>query len=112
MPSYNFLCEKCDHITKDLQPMPHGGEHEKVACEECGGVTEHTFANPGCMQGGDKERTSFALGCHQSQIDDGSIFKVHPGATFDKDCNMVLKNLTEQKQRLHERNWVDRNSFG
>jgi hypothetical protein len=92
--------------------MCRDNEKEVVSCEDCGGKTEHTLQSIQNRVCGDKERTSFSLGCHQSQIDDGSIFKIHPGATFDKDCNMVLKNLTEQKQRLHERNWVDRNSFG
>ena len=111
MPIYNFACKKCEHITPDLQPMKRDNEYEPVACAECGGKTEHTLQSVQSRVLGDKRRVSSALGCHQSQIDDGSIFKVHPGAEFDKDCNMVLKNFTEKKRRLRERGWVDRNSY-
>jgi hypothetical protein len=56
---------------------------------------------------GDKERLSSALGVGLSQIADGSAFKMHPGATFNHRGDMILKNRTEQKQRLKERGWVN-----
>lgn len=112
MPVYNFLCDKCDHITSDIQPMKRDNEYEKCPCEECGGETEHTLQSVGNNRiFGDKERISSALGVHPSQIADGSVFKVHPGANFDHDGNMILKNRTEQKRRLKERGWVNKDSY-
>lgn len=67
-----------------------------------------TFRAMNNLGGGAKERVSTALGVHPSQITDGSVFKIHPGARFNKNGDMILKDLGEQKQRLKERNWVDK----
>ena len=110
MPLYNFICDDCGSITEELFSPKE--DKTGVKCEECGGKTEMTFQMIRKRVCGDKERISTALGVHASQIADGSVFKIHPGARFDHNGYMILKNLTEQKQRLRERNWVDRNSFG
>ncbi len=106
MPMFNFICESCGAITEEL----FGPKEEKtpVECAECGGKTELTFQIRGSRICGDKERISTALGVQPSQIADGSVFKVHPGARFNHNGDMILKDLGEQKQRLRERNWVDK----
>lgn len=108
MPIYNFLCEKCDHITEDLQPM--NKEKEPVACEVCKGETEFTLQMRANRIAGEKERVSSALGVDPSQIADGSVFKIHPGAKFNANGDMILKDRGEQKQRLKERGWVDKDT--
>jgi hypothetical protein len=108
MPIHNFLCE-CGEITQEL----FGLKEEKIApeCEVCGGKTEWTMQAKHTRACGDKERVSSALGVHPSQIADGSVFKMHPGAVFNSRGDMITKNLTEHKQRLRDRGWVDKNSF-
>jgi hypothetical protein len=108
MPIHNFLCE-CGEITQEL----FGLREKKIPpkCEECGGKTEWTMQAKHTRVCGDKERVSSALGVHPSQIADGSVFKMHPGAVFNHNGDMITKNLTEHKRRLRERGWVDKNSF-
>ena len=108
MPIYNFVCEECDTIVQEFFDR-----HEKKTpptCE-CSGKMEITFRAMNSLGGGQKERVSTALGVHVSQIKDGSVFKIHPGARFNKRGDMILKDLGEQKQRLKERNWVNRDSY-
>jgi putative FmdB family regulatory protein len=106
MPMFNFLCNSCGAITSELFRVKE--KKTPVPCNECGKKTEITFQNPRGLQGGSKERISTALGVHVSQIKDGSVFKVHPGARFNHNGDMILKDLGEQKQRLRERGWVDK----
>ena len=109
MPMHNFICEDCDHITQELFAI----REEKIApsCEECDGKTEWTMVAKHNQVNGEKERVSSALGVHPSQIADGSAFKLHPGARFNKRGDMILKNRTEHKLRLKQRGWVNRDSY-
>jgi len=106
MPIFDFICEDCAETTTEFY---HGFEEHTPPICKCGGTTYRSWLTTGKSQCGDKERTSMALGVHPSQIADGSVFKMHPGARFNSRGDMVTKNLTEHKQRLKERGWVDRN---
>ncbi len=106
MPIYNFVCEDCDNIVQEF--FNRSDEKTPPICE-CSGKMEITFRAMNSLGGGHKERVSTALGVHVSQIQDGSVFKVHPGARFNHNGDMILKDLGEQKKRLKERNWVDKN---
>lgn len=106
MPLYNFACIDCGGITQELYFMSE--EKTPPKCELCGGETEMSFQLSKRRPSGEKERVSTALGVHPSQIADGSVFKTHPGARFNRNGDMIIKDLSEQKQRLRERGWVDK----
>jgi NAD-dependent SIR2 family protein deacetylase len=105
MPLLNFECKECSNITQEF----YWSTEERIPpeCEHCGGETEQSFQIGNHVSTGDKERLSTALGVHPSQIESGEVFKLHPGAKFDRDGNMILRNRAEQKQRLRERGWVN-----
>jgi hypothetical protein len=104
MPLLNFQCKECNSI---VQEFFWSTEEKTPPICKCGGETEQSFQIGNHIPTGDKERLSTALGVHPSQIESGEVFKLHPGAKFDRDGNMILKNRAEQKQRLRERGWVN-----
>jgi NAD-dependent SIR2 family protein deacetylase len=108
MPLFNFECKECHKIVQEF----YWSTEEKIppTCD-CGGETERSYMIGNHVSTGDKERLSISLGVHPSQIESGEVFKMHPGAKFDRDGNMILKNRAEQKQRLRERGWVNRDSY-
>ncbi len=108
MPIYNYMCPRCGAEDDDICLFRN---KEYPTCT-CGRRMIDDFKPRTTKTYGDKERVSTALGVHVSQIADGSVFKTHPGATFNKNGDMILKNRAEQKQRLKERNWVNRDSYG
>lgn len=107
MPIYNFKCPRCGEEDDDICLYRH-----KVypACK-CGRKMIDDFSPRFTQTCGDKERISTALGVHPSQIASGEAEKLHPGAVFNHNGDMVLKSRTEQKQRLHERGWINRDSY-
>ena len=109
MPIFDFICEECTEITTEFY---HGfEEHTPPICSKCGGTTYRSWMTTGKSLCGDKERISSSLGVHPSQIADGSVFKLHPGARFNHRGDMILASRSEQKQRLRERGWVNRDSY-
>ena len=108
MPIFDFICEDCTEYTEEFFRMNE--ERTPPVCK-CGGTTHRAWTPPGKSMTGDKERVSSALGVHPSQIADGSVFKLHPGARFNHRGDMILASRSEQKQRLRERNWVNRDSY-
>lgn len=106
MPLIDFVCTKCGEVTEELFKMTE--EYTPPPCQICEGETVRSWTLGDGVTSGDKERISTALGVDPSQIADGSVFRVHPGAIFNHRGDMILKNRTEQKQRLKERGWVNR----
>ena len=111
MPIYKWKCDECNEVVEDFRPMK---EYKNPCTCTCGNVL--TFEDRDYTIGknvpcGDKERVSTALGVHVSQIASGEAERIHPGATFNENGDMIIKNRTEQKQRLRERGWVNRDSY-
>jgi len=107
MPIYKWKCDECDEVTEDFRPM----KESKYPCIcECGKklTSENRDYTIESDQSGDKQRVSLALGVHPSQIESGEAERVHPGAKFNANGDMLISNYTERKRRLKERNWVDR----
>jgi len=109
MPLIKFICDDCGELTSEIFFM----REKQIApkCPKCGSTTTRDWRLNSEMPCGDKERISTALGVHQSQIDSGEVFKIHPGARFNHNGYMILKNRAEQKQRLKERGWTDYRSY-
>ncbi len=108
MPLYKWKCEDCGEVVEDFRPMK---DYKNPCPCPCGRILrfedrDYTIGENAIM--GDKERVSMALGVHISQIESGEAERIHPGAKFDKDQNMIIKNLAEKKQRMRERGYVDR----
>lgn len=108
MPLYRFKCYECNETDEDICLFRN---KQYPVCSRCNTVMVDDFTPVKGAVCGDKERVSSALGVHPSQIADGSVFKIHPGAKFNKNGDMILKNRSEQKQRLRERNWVNKDSY-
>ncbi len=104
MPIYNYVCPRCGAEDDDICLFRN---KEYPTCT-CGRRMIDDFNSRTTKTGGDKKRVSFALGVHVSQISSGEAEKIHPGAEFDSDGNMMIKNYTEKKQRMRERGYVDR----
>lgn len=107
MPRIFFICDSCGEETDDLLPFNVPRVGAKCSCGSKKRPRQD-FTPRGKIVTGDKQRVSTALGVHVSQIASGEAEKIHPGATYDRDGNMLIKNYAEKKQRLRERNWVDR----
>ena len=105
MPIYNYMCPRCGAEDDDICLFRN---KEYPTCT-CGRRMIDDFKPRTTKTYGDKERVSMALGIHISQIESGEAERIHPGAKFDGDQNMIIKNLAEQKQRLKERGYIDRN---
>lgn len=108
MPLYKFKCEFCGRSIEDFRPMK---ECRNPQVCECGEKMDRDYTIGSHVPCGDKERISTALGVHVSQIASGEAEKIHPGAVFNRNGDMILKNRAEQKQRLRERGWVNRDSY-
>ena len=108
MPLYRFKCYECNETDEDI--CMHRNKQYPI-CSRCNKAMVDDYTPVKGAVFGDKERVSSALGVHVSQIADGSVFKTHPGATFNENGDMILKNRAEQKQRLKERKWVNRDSY-
>ena len=104
MPVYNYICPRCGAEEDDICLY----RHKKYPTCTCGRRMIDDFKPRTTKTSGDKERVSFALGVHVSQIASGEAEKIHPGAKYDGDGNMIIKNYTEKKQRMKERGFVDR----
>ncbi len=107
MPIYNYMCPKCGEEDDDLCLY----RDKKYPMCRCGRKMVDDFSPRTTKVYGDKERVSSALGVHISQIKSGEAERIHPGAVFNERGDMILKNWAEQKQRLRERGWVNRDSF-
>ena len=107
MPIYNYICPNCGAEDDDICLY----RHKKYPTCKCGKRMVDDFKPRTTKTYGDKERVSSALGVHVSQIADGSVFKVHPDAKFNHNGDMILRNRAEQKQRLKERGWVNKDSY-
>ncbi len=107
MPVYNYMCPRCGEEDDDLCLY----RDKKYPTCKCGRKMVDDYCPRTTKVYGDKERVSTALGVHPSQIESGEAERVHPGAVFNHNGDMILKNRAEQKQRLRERNWIDRNSY-
>ncbi len=108
MPIYKWKCDECGGVTEDFRPMKEYKDPCTCACGKVLTFEDRDYTVEKKDTCGDKERVSMALGVHISQIESGEAERVHPGAKFDHNQNMVIKNLAERKQRLKERNWVDK----
>ena len=106
MSLFNFICEECTETTSEF----FWPKEEKTPpiCERCSGKTYRDWTIGNHHTTGDKGRLSSALGVHPSQIASGEAEKIHPGAQYNHRGDMILKNRAEQKQRLNERGWVNR----
>ena len=107
MPIYNYMCPRCGEEDDDLCTY----QDKKYPKCKCGRKMVDDYCPRTTKTYGDKERISTALGVHVSQIASGEAERAHPGAKFNADGDMILRNRAEQKQRLKERGWVDRNSY-
>lgn len=107
MPIYYFQCPTCDETDEDICMFKN---KQYPTCSRCGTVMSDDFKSK-VDAPADVPRVSSAMGVHPSQIDSAELEKVHPGAKFNPNGDMLLKNRSEQKQRLKERNWVNRDSY-
>ena len=108
MPLYRFKCYECNVTDEDVCMFRN---KQYPICPRCNKEMVDDFTPVKGAIFGDKERVSTALGVHPSQIADGSVFKTHPGAEFNANGDMVMKNRSEQKQRLKEKGWVNKDSY-
>ncbi len=111
MPIYKWKCEHCGKGIEELRPMKESKDDCPCPCGEILTFEDRDYTQKRTNAPADCPRVSTALGVHPSQIADGSIFETHPGAEFNPNGDMLLKNLSEQKQRLRERGWVDKNKY-
>ena len=111
MPLYKWKCEDCGDVTEDYRPMKDSKKPFTCPCGKTLTFDDRDYTIGKNVVCGDKERVSSALGVHVSQIADGSVFKTHPGARFNANGDMIMKNRAEQKQRLKERGWVNKDSY-
>ena len=107
MPLYKYACD-CGIVIEDLRTIKN--RNDRTVCD-CGKIMYRDFTMKKTNAPADCPRVSTALGVHPSQIESGEAERVHPGAVFNHNGDMILKNRAEQKQRLRERNWIDRNSY-
>lgn len=111
MISINFSCKNCDfseHYLDGDAPM---------LCPTCSSkyyrlsyVKEETKNQPFVnIAFNENERLSWALGCDEADLP--VMQKQHPGAEFRKapggGYQMVIKNRTEKKRRMRERNFEE-----
>lgn len=106
MPLFDFICEDCAETTEELYLMTE--EITPPACKTCGGTTYRSWTLGNGVTSGERPRVSSALGVHPSQIASGEAERVHPGARFNERGDMLLSGMTEQKKRLRERGWINR----
>lgn len=109
MPLVDFTCTVCGEVTEELFRMSQ--KYVAPPCQICKGKTQRMYTLGAGVHSGELEFVSTALGVNPSQIKDGSVFKVHPGAIFNHRGDMIMKNRAEQKQRLKERGWVNRDGI-
>jgi len=108
MPLYRFKCYECDETDEDICMYR---DKQYPICSHCDKTMLDDYTPVKGAVFGDKERVSSALGVHVSQIADGSVFKIHPDAKFNPNGDMILSSRSEQKQRLRERGWINRDSY-
>lgn len=107
MPLYKYACN-CGIVIEDLRSMKD--RNDKTVCG-CGELMYRDFTMKKTNAPAECPRVSTALGVNPSQIADGSIFKIHPDAKFNHNGDMILSNRSEQKQRLLERGWINKDSY-
>ncbi|KKK90238.1 hypothetical protein LCGC14_2725080 [marine sediment metagenome] len=111
MPIYKWKCGKCNEVVEDFRPMK---DHKKSCTCPCGKVLtfeDRDFTMKRTNAPADCPRVSTALGIHPSQIGSKEVEAVHPGAKFNPNGDMILRNRAEQKQRLLEKGWVNKDSY-
>ena len=108
MPLFRFKCYECNETDEDMCLFQN---KQYPVCSHCDTVMLDDFTPVKGAVFGDKERISTALGVHPSQIISGEAERIHPGARFNHNGDMILKNRLEQKQRLRERNWINKDSY-
>jgi hypothetical protein len=102
----SFLCKCCrfEDSYEDNAPFE---------CPKCGGGTYSLTYRKVLPKKreyvgiayGENHRWSDALGVAPNQIE--AARKIHPGAVFDKEGRMLIRNRTEKKRRLRERGWAE-----
>lgn len=106
MPLYRYACD-CGVVIEDLRSMKD--RNNKTVCD-CGKTMYRDFTRKKTSAPVDCPRVSTALGVHISQIGSKEVEAVHPNARFNPNGDMILQNRAEQKQRLKERGWINRDS--
>jgi hypothetical protein len=103
MPIYNYECE-CGNAFEEFMHIPEyrrkKGRYYK--CPKCGKMAEQVYGTP-AHNVHSVTRVSMSLGMHPDQIADGTAARIHPGAEFDGQGNMITKSLHERRQRMKER---------
>ena len=107
MPLYKYACD-CGIVIEDLRTIKN--RNDRTVCD-CGKIMYRDFTIKKTNAPADCPRISIALGVHPSQITSGEAERIHPGAKFNLNGDMLIKNRAEQKQRLRERNWINKDSY-
>lgn len=106
-----FECRRCSFVKY------YADENPPHKCPECGSKTyqlkfvkqepkKEELINIDCtMQ--NRVRVSTSLGVAPNQIE--AARKIHPGAEFTKDGDMIIHNRVEKKRRVKERGWQEYN---
>lgn len=111
MPIYKWKCEHCGEVIEDLRPMKDCKKSCPCPCGKVLTFEDRDYTMKRTNAPADCPRVSTALGVHPSQIGSKEVETVHPGARFNPNGDMLLKNRAEQKQRLREKGWVNKNSY-
>ncbi len=106
MTNYTFYCENDGPIEMffHIWEVPRIGE--KVCCPKCRSkarrVADHFNTDIS-----ENVRVSKALKVHPDELKDGSAQKMHPGATFLPNGDMVIHSRHEKLKRMKERSKAD-----
>lgn len=101
MPFYDVKCNSCEQ-TSEVH-MSYSDFKEIVPCPQCG-KDANVCINLPMTDVNDNPRWSQSLAVHPDQVASGEAHLAHPGATFDKDGRMLIRNRKEKLQRIKERN--------
>ena len=103
MPLYAFACECGNEFEELIHLSEYRKMNGKYKCPECGVEAYRTYGSNSANLHS-VTRVSMTLGMHPDQIADGTAARVHPGAEFDGQGNMVTHGLKERRQRIKEHN--------
>lgn len=102
MPTYEYICKNCGHEFELVQRMSAG---VKRKCSQCGQRKLCRLMGTGVQTLTSKERISFAMGVHPSQIAEAE--KMYSGSRYLPNGALVIKSRADKVHKMHERGLVE-----
>jgi len=100
MPVYEYKCSQCGEV---FERYAKPDDFELPVDCECGHKADRIISLPRTDLV-DNPRWSSALAVDPSQVASGEAYVAHPGAKFDAQGRMLIRNRKEKLQRIKERN--------